>query len=933
MAIRTYGLSGSGMDVDQMVKDLMKARRTQYNTVYKKKTQLEWKKADYSTMYKTTWDFRNTVFDSKSRSNLIVRKASSTNTAAVTATAAATAGNGTHSIEVRRLAEGVSQTSSAVITTGTSKESLVSQFGMASTKFDITVGNGTAAKTITIDPTKSIYEVVNSINSAGVNVYANYDATIDRFFLSTGNTGTISSLNFSGSSAAGVDFLVNKLKLSPTAATDASGVTSTGAINATLASQFGFAGPANLKLTNGGKTTTVSIEATDSLASLASKISAASGVNASASFDSTTGKFSIKSTSGTLDLITGSDAAAVSLLTGDLKLAGLGAISDTGTTSSSALAAPASNIALATQFSKLAGSFELTLDDGDSKTVKINLATDSLDSVIKKLNDSGKAVASVDPATGKLTVKAVAGKTLNISTADPLGNTFLANDLKLGTLVGIDDASGVSSSASMYTLPEDMALSKQFEGLSGSLKFIVRNGATTKEITLDTATDTLRTFKNKLEAAGVNAAASYDAAARKFTISATSGTLDFSSSDSGALVFLTSNLKLDGYTNISSSGKTSTAAMFLTETEKSLQNRFADLNGGKLTFQIKNGSDAPQTLVLNTETDTMDSFVTKLNTLWPGSASYTGGKLTFNTGSALDFTGSDPAALDFLGSELNLGVMSKKGIDADITVDGADILQSANTFTVAGVTYTLNDKTPVGTPTKIVVSTDVDKIVENVKNFIETYNKTLESINTELNETYYKDYLPLTAEEQENLKETQIKAWEEKAKSGLLRNDQTLRDLVRNMRSNFTDAVLSVDSIYNSPSALGITTGDYSEGGKLYLNEAKLRQALNADPDVAYKVLGSSGDTTAQKGVLSRLYDSLKTATDSIASEGGKTANTKETVSRIGKQLDDYTKQLDRMNKRLIAEEKRYYKQFDAMEVALNRMTQQSSWLSQQLGG
>ena len=36
MAIRTYGLSGSRMDVDQLVKDLMSARREQYNKVWQK---------------------------------------------------------------------------------------------------------------------------------------------------------------------------------------------------------------------------------------------------------------------------------------------------------------------------------------------------------------------------------------------------------------------------------------------------------------------------------------------------------------------------------------------------------------------------------------------------------------------------------------------------------------------------------------------------------------------------------------------------------------------------------------------------------------------------------------------------------------------------------------------------------------------------------
>lgn len=72
MVMRSYGLSGSGMDIDQMVKDLMKARRASYDKMWQKKTQLEWKKADYNTMYNTLRDFRNTTaFNYKLQSTLM----------------------------------------------------------------------------------------------------------------------------------------------------------------------------------------------------------------------------------------------------------------------------------------------------------------------------------------------------------------------------------------------------------------------------------------------------------------------------------------------------------------------------------------------------------------------------------------------------------------------------------------------------------------------------------------------------------------------------------------------------------------------------------------------------------------------------------------------------------------------------------------------
>jgi flagellar hook-associated protein 2 len=48
--------------------------------------------------------------------------------------------------------------------------------------------------------------------------------------------------------------------------------------------------------------------------------------------------------------------------------------------------------------------------------------------------------------------------------------------------------------------------------------------------------------------------------------------------------------------------------------------------------------------------------------------------------------------------------------------------------------------------------------------------------------------------------------------------------------------------------------------------------------------------------------------------------------------LTDYNERLDAMNDQLQMMQDRYYRQFDAMETAISRMNQQSSWLSQQLG-
>ncbi|MEG6584996.1 flagellar filament capping protein FliD [Dendrosporobacter sp. 1207_IL3150] len=267
------------------------------------------------------------------------------------------------------------------------------------------------------------------------------------------------------------------------------------------------------------------------------------------------------------------------------------------------------------------------------------------------------------------------------------------------------------------------------------------------------------------------------------------------------------------------------------------------------------------------------------------------------------------------------------GKDAVAKIDGATITQSNNSFTISGVTYTLKQ---LGT-SSVTVSSDNDKAVAAVKSFIEAYNSTLSKINGEINETYYKDFLPLTTEQKKEMKEADIKVWEDKAKSGLLRRNPILQDLVSKMRNDLANPISGLTGKYTSASSIGITTGSYTEGGKIYLDETKLKAALEADPEVLNKIFGSKGDNSSTSGIATRLYDTLKASSDKIVTEAGITAATAtDTKSNLAKLIKDYDERMYDLNDRLAMMEDRYYKQFDAMETALQKLSQQSTWLAQQ---
>ncbi|MBP1764542.1 MAG: flagellar capping protein [Firmicutes bacterium] len=267
-------------------------------------------------------------------------------------------------------------------------------------------------------------------------------------------------------------------------------------------------------------------------------------------------------------------------------------------------------------------------------------------------------------------------------------------------------------------------------------------------------------------------------------------------------------------------------------------------------------------------------------------------------------------------------------------MDGIELSQSTNNFSISGINYSL--KSVGGTtenPVQIMASPDIDKTVANVKSFIESYNALLTKVNGEVDEERYSAYTPLTDDQKSEMSEDDIKTWTEKAKSGLLYHDSILQNLVSSVRSNFSTPISGLTGSYTTASSIGITTGYYTEGGKLYLDETKLRTALAADPDAVNKIFGSSGTTSNEKGIAVRLYDTLKTAMDKIVSKAGVTASISgDTKSSIAKQIRTYITDMDNFSDRLDDIEDRYYNQFDAMETALEKLSSQSAWLSQQLG-
>jgi flagellar hook-associated protein 2 len=399
----------------------------------------------------------------------------------------------------------------------------------------------------------------------------------------------------------------------------------------------------------------------------------------------------------------------------------------------------------------------------------------------------------------------------------------------------------------------------------------------------------------------------------------------------------------------------SSEAVTFDSTKTNLYEQLGLTSGGSVVFKI-NGS---QEISIDTSTDTIDTLVSQINSAKKivdvdgVSTEVSAGVTAFfdknlnrmfisstATGAAATVDFDDVSGSGELFGSLKLDGNPDAGItdpfaavngtDAAFELNGTLLNQSSNQFKIAGINYTLTGTSTTET-VHVNTTADADTVYNSIKTFVDLYNTTIDKINSKISEERDSDYLPLTDEEREDLTDDQEEQWEEKAKTGVLRNDTLLSRVVSGMRSTLSSIVAETGTGYNTLASIGITTGDYSEKGKLYIDETKLKEAINEDPDAIRNLFSNSSDVSDEKGLAARLYDNLTSGINQLIDKAGaESTYSKYDNSFLGKRITEYSKQISNWDTRLQDMEDRYYKQFTAMETALNKMSQQSQWLTQQ---
>jgi flagellar hook-associated protein 2 len=371
------------------------------------------------------------------------------------------------------------------------------------------------------------------------------------------------------------------------------------------------------------------------------------------------------------------------------------------------------------------------------------------------------------------------------------------------------------------------------------------------------------------------------------------------------------------------------------------KSNFSVANDVTLTFTVTNGDgSSKQATITIKQGTTLDGVISQLNSD-PNlgiSAFYDEQKgrvsiMKKDTGEKASIVLEDQGTADFFAQKLGFTGAAKKteltgktdGKDAVFTINGLQTSRSSNTFTINGVTYTLKS---AGTAT-ITTSNDTDAMFNAIKAFVDKYNETISKINAELKEERYRDYPPLTDEQKQAMTDKQIDLWEEKAKSGLLRGDSILSSGLSKMRMDLYTKVegSNITSGFSQLAEIGITTSsNYLDGGKLIIDETKLREKIQENPDAIYRLFNNDNTNYSEKGIARRLRDTIKDTIGKIEQKAGKTIWTNQQFA-IGRDLIQIDSQIDRFEDRLKEIEDRYWRQFTAMEKAIQRANEQSMYL------
>ena len=258
------------------------------------------------------------------------------------------------------------------------------------------------------------------------------------------------------------------------------------------------------------------------------------------------------------------------------------------------------------------------------------------------------------------------------------------------------------------------------------------------------------------------------------------------------------------------------------------------------------------------------------------------------------------------GGVLNFSVLGDRAANAELTVNGVAITRASNTVTdaVAGLSLQLTKADPAKEK-QITVATDSAGLIENIQNFVDSYNLIREFL------------VKATGPEVEG-----------DDVAGSLRSDVNARGVLNRIRSILIDESSSKSGKITHWSSLGVSL---DRNGALQLDKDKFTEAFNGNPAAAIEALSSNASTPriySDSTVPSGLAGDLARA----AYQMGKTTGLVDLMqkgfeSRLTT-VDKKQATLDRYIEKITAQ---YERQFTSLNAALSAFKNTQSQLERSL--
>jgi len=873
-----YGLSGSGLDIESLVKVGMMSKQNEYDKMAQKYTKNEWTKTAYVELNNQINTFNMTkLFDYKLTSTMKAKTATSSDETAVTATANGNAVAMPHRVDVDSLS------TNAYLISNNTLSSIITANGNASTENpenrylkDILFKRGaTSSPQVTVDYGSS------TTNDSTTTTYTSTDNSIlTSLQITRGDDGNISKLEYKkadGNLEEKTTFEVATEETTKFTFGDDTATLKASTSTTDSTTTYTFTANDSTTYTDGtkdadGKITFASKKNTDGSTSTRSLTAINGNLTITDKKEFTGGTVNTTSSPGTTTYTFGE--TSITITQGDD-----GNGNTTYTVNGETFSQSGSGI------------FTTTDTNGITKTLTFNAGTGA--------NDASFTIEEVTNYSNGST----SSEKVETVTADKLTATITTNTNENGNVTTSAKTEATESGyvgSSIYNSTETSINKNSEDFLAGKSSSIITKGDQNAiEFTIGDGKNTPATIEITFE----ELYGTWNSDTSQFE-----GMLTIND-----LVSRINNAAKAKDLNVRATYESLSDRFFLYNSESGSDDKIEITIGNS---DIKDDADKP---VGNTGNLAKDFF----NNL--GLAQSKDGGLTTN---GINTT---------IGTD---GKISVAGEDGKARVDGVQYTFQDNKLNIdaLGVTYTFNKTTTTGygtankvdNPVTVTVGQDTDAIVSKVKSFVEDYNKILGSLYEKYDEKADSNYKPLTQSQKDSMKEEQITKWEEKAKQGLLYHDSTLSKIISDMRSAISSTVELEDDTKVSIFSLGVSTTGIK--GQLTLDEDKLKKALSEDPDIVYNVFGTlntnKGKTGSEyQGVAQRLGDIFTDATKAIKSRAGSSADIAED-SDLNNLLRELQTKMSNFKKLMSSFEDRLYKKYDAMEAALTKLGTQLSFIT-----